>query len=78
MAAFSASPSAMPSRFDRRGCAHCAVDHELGAGHKAGIVGGEKDVALGDVVGHAEPANRVARHRPFRDGLDIVGAVGLA
>src|ERR1700730_356274 len=30
-----------------------AIDHEPGAGHEGSIVGGEKDDALGDVVGHA-------------------------
>ena len=38
-----------------------AVDHEAGAGHEGGIVGGEKDDAFGDVVGRAEPADRVRR-----------------
>lgn len=38
-----------------------AMDDKTGGGHKAGIVGGEKNDALGDVVGHAEPANRVPR-----------------
>ena len=36
-----------------------AIDDEPGADHKAGIVGSEKDDALGDVIGHAEPADRV-------------------
>src|SRR5215469_7043828 len=56
------SPSATPSRCNRpQGSLgrRPAVDHEPGAGHKAGVVGGEKDDALGDVVGHAEPADRV-------------------
>ena len=45
-------PSAMPSRFDRRRCAHCAVEPlSPGAGHEAGIVGGEKDDTIGDVIG---------------------------
>ena len=38
-----------------------AIDDEPGPGHEGGIVGGEKDDALGDVVGHAEPADRVVR-----------------
>ena len=36
-----------------------AVDYEARTGHKAGIVGGEKDDAFGNVVGHAEPADRM-------------------
>ena len=36
-----------------------AVDYEARTGHKAGIVGGEKDDAFGNVVRHAEPADRM-------------------
>ena len=50
-----------PGRYLLRGRA--AVDDEPGAGHEAGIVGGEKDNALGDVVRHAEAADRKPRHR---------------
>jgi len=56
------SASARPRpRLSLRGDA--AVDDEAGPGHEAGIVRGEKDDALGDVVGHAEPADRVGRQR---------------
>src|SRR3984893_3455397 len=51
-----------------------AIDHEPGPGHESGIVGGEKDDALGDVVGHAEPADRVPRQGELTRRLDIVGA----
>jgi hypothetical protein len=51
-----------------------AVDYEPGAGHKAGVVGGEKDDALGDVVGRAEPADRVPRHGLLAYCIDIVAA----
>src|SRR5208283_4306427 len=46
--------------------------HEPSAGHKARIVGGEKDDALGDVVGNAEPADRVPRHCLLTHRIDIV------
>src|SRR6266446_8996007 len=51
-----------------------AVDHEPGAGHEGGVVGSEKDDALGDVVGYAEPADRVVRQGELTRRLDIVGA----
>src|SRR6266446_725613 len=51
-----------------------AVDDEAGAGHEGGIVGGEKDDAFGDVVGYAEPADRVVRQGEPARRLDIVGA----
>ena len=51
-----------------------AVNDETGAGHKPGIVGGEKDDALGDVVGDAEPANRVPRHDLLTHRINVVGA----
>jgi hypothetical protein len=51
-----------------------AVDHEPGAGHEGGIVGGEKDDAFGDVVGRAEPPDRVAGQGKSTRRLDIVAA----
>ena len=51
-----------------------AVDHQPGAGHEGRIVGGEKDDALGDVVGHAEPADRQPSQRLAARLLDVVGA----
>src|ERR1700730_982049 len=51
-----------------------AIDDKPGPGHESGIVGGEKDDALGDVVGHAEPADRVPRQGEPARRLDIVGA----
>src|SRR6266851_9597390 len=51
-----------------------AIDDEPGPGHESGIVGGEKDDALGDVVGDAEPADRVPRQSEPTRRVDIVGA----
>jgi hypothetical protein len=51
-----------------------AIDHQPRPGHESGIVGGEKDDALGDVVGHAEPADRVGRQGEPTRRVDIVGA----
>src|SRR3984893_4655554 len=51
-----------------------AIDDKPGPGHESGIVRGEKDDALGDVVGHAEPADRVPRQGEPARRLDIVGA----
>jgi hypothetical protein len=50
-----------------------AIDDEPGPGHEGGIVGGEKDNAFGDVVGRAEPADRVARRREPARRVGIVG-----
>jgi hypothetical protein len=76
--AFSASPSATPSRFDGRCCAYCAVDPPSittpCACWKAGIVGGDKDDALGDVVGHAEAADRMPQYRHLTCCFNIVSA----
>jgi hypothetical protein len=38
------------------------------------VVGGEKDDALADVVGHGEPADRVPRHSLLPHRIDIIGA----
>src|SRR5215470_14500479 len=51
-----------------------AVYNEPCAGHKAGVIRGEKNNALGDVVGHAEPANWVGRQCDLSRGIDIVGS----
>src|ERR1700730_12833097 len=40
-----------------------AIDDETGAGHKAGIVRGEKDDALGDVGHRSHAADRQPRQR---------------
>jgi hypothetical protein len=42
--------------------------------HEGGIVGGEKDDALGDVVGHAEPADRVGGQGKPTRRVDIVAS----
>ena len=55
-------------------CCRPGVDHNPGAGHKAGIIRGEKDDALGDVIGRAEPADRVDRQGELTHRLDIVAA----
>src|SRR5438128_2523087 len=51
-----------------------AVDDETGAGHKAGVVRGEKDDALGDVGHPAHAADRQPGQRLAARLLDVVGA----
>jgi hypothetical protein len=55
-------------------CRRAAVDDEPRAGHEAGIVGGEKDDALGNVLRHAEPADRVPRHGLRAHRIHVIGA----
>ena len=54
-----------------------AVDDQAGAGHEAGIVRGQEDDALGDVVGGAETADRMQRECGLACLLGIVGALLL-
>src|SRR6202022_1307574 len=51
-----------------------AVDDETGPGHKAGVVRGEKDDALGDVGHRSHAADRQPGQRLPARLLDIVGA----
>src|SRR5215216_7791895 len=39
-------------------CTNSTVDHDLGAGHEARFVGGEKDQRPAHFLGPAEPADR--------------------
>ena len=43
----------------------------VGAGHEAGVVGGEKDDTPGDVI---EPTDRVARQGELTSRVDSIGA----
>ncbi len=51
-----------------------AVDDETGPGHEAGVVGGEKDDALGDVGHRSHAADRQAGQCLSARLVDVVGA----
>src|SRR6185312_13409376 len=50
-----------------------AVDHQAGAGHEARVVGRQEHDALGDVLRHAQPADRMQGQRGLARLLGVVG-----
>jgi hypothetical protein len=58
-----------------------AVNHQTRPCHEAGIVGGQEHDTLGDVVGNAQPADRVQRDRGLagedRRRLGLLGPKGI-
>ena len=56
------SPAALTAPSSRR---RRRLDGEAGAGHEAGVVGGQEDDTVGDVGGGAEAADRMGGTRLF-------------
>src|SRR2546430_2417536 len=51
-----------------------AVDHQARSRHEPAVVRGEEEDALGDVVGYAEPADRMIVEEPLARRLEIIRA----